>query len=140
MTDVNDNAPKLEDFQVIFNNFKDYFPTSAIGKVPAFDADVTDKLIYTILSGNNANLVTLNKTTGEIMLSPQLNTNVPRVASMDVSVTDGINEAKATMTLSVRLITDKMLFNSITVRLDEMTVEAFLSPLLDYFVDGQECS
>jgi cadherin EGF LAG seven-pass G-type receptor 1 len=55
---------------------------------------------------------------------------------MDISVTDGINEVKAAMTLSVRLITDKMLFNSITVRLDEMTVEAFLSPLLGYFLDG----
>lgn len=97
---------------------------------------MTDKLVYTILSGNNANLISLNNTTGEITLSPQLNTNVPRIATMDVSVTDGINEAKATMTLSVRLITEKMLFNSITVRLDEMTVEAFLSPLLGYFLDG----
>ncbi|XP_016844332.1 protocadherin-like wing polarity protein stan isoform X2 [Nasonia vitripennis] len=136
ITDVNDNAPKLEDFQIIFNNFKDFFPSNSIGRVPAFDADVTDKLIYTILSGNNANIISLNKTTGEITLSPQLNTNVPRVATMDISVTDGINEAKATMTLSVRLVTDKMLLNSITVRLDEMTVEAFLSPLLGYFLDG----
>ncbi|XP_023246804.1 protocadherin-like wing polarity protein stan [Copidosoma floridanum] len=136
VTDVNDNAPKLEDFQIIFNNFKEFFPTTSIGRIPAFDADVTDKLTYTILSGNNANLINLNRTTGEITLSPQLNTNVPRVATIDVSVTDGINEVKATMTLSVRLITDKMLFNSITVRLDEMTVEAFLSPLLGYFLDG----
>ncbi|KAL7299168.1 hypothetical protein TKK_0007766 [Trichogramma kaykai] len=136
VTDVNDNAPKLEDFQIIFNNYKDYFPTTAIGRIPAFDADVTDKLIYTILSGNNANLVHLNKSTGEITLSPQLNTNVPRIATMDVSVTDGINEVKATMTLMVRLVTNKMLFNSITVRLDEMTLDAFLSPLLGYFLDG----
>lgn len=136
VTDVNDNAPVLKDFQILFNNFKDFFPSGAIGKVPAVDADVTDKLTYSILSGNNANLITMNKTTGEICLSPQLNTNVPRVATMDVSVTDGVNEAKATMTLSVRLITDTMLFNSITVRLDDMTVEAFLSPLLGYFLDG----
>lgn len=136
VTDVNDNAPVLKDFQIIFNNFKDFFPTTPIGKIPAVDADVTDKLIYTILAGNNANLIDLNKTTGEIRLSPQLNTNVPRVATMEVSVTDGVNEAKATMTLSVRLITDEMLLNSITVRLDDMTVEAFLSPLLGYFLDG----
>lgn len=136
VTDVNDNAPVLKDFQIIFNNFKDFFPTSAIGKIPAVDADVTDKLVYSILAGNNANLITLNKTSGDISLSPQLNTNVPRVATMEVSVTDGVNEAKATMTLSIRLITDKMLYNSITVRLDDMTVEAFLSPLLNYFVDG----
>ncbi|KAF7994935.1 hypothetical protein HCN44_004407 [Aphidius gifuensis] len=136
VTDVNDNAPVLKDFQIIFNNFKNFFPTTAIGKIPAFDADVTDKLIYNILSGNNANIITLNKTNGDILLSPQLNTNVPRIATMEVSVSDGVNEAKATMTLSIRLITDKMLYNSITVRLDDMTVEAFLSPLLNYFIDG----
>ncbi|XP_043283002.1 protocadherin-like wing polarity protein stan isoform X2 [Venturia canescens] len=136
VTDVNDNAPVLKDFHIIFNNFKDFFPTTPIGRIPAFDADVTDKLVYNILAGNTANLINLNRTSGEISLSPQLNTNVPRVATMEVSVTDGVNEAKATMTLSIRLITDKMLFNSITVRLDDMTVEAFLSPLLGYFLDG----
>lgn len=136
VTDVNDNAPALKDFQIIFNNFKDFFPSTPIGRIPAFDADVTDKLAYTVLAGNNANLINLNSTTGEIQLSPQLNTNVPRVATMEVSVSDGVNEAKALMTLSVRLVTDKMLFNSITVRLDDMTVEAFLSPLLGYFLDG----
>ncbi|KAJ8914679.1 hypothetical protein NQ315_017377 [Exocentrus adspersus] len=136
VTDVNDNAPVLKDFQVIFNNFKDCFPTGPIGKIPAFDADVSDRLHYKILSGNNANLVALNETTGQLHLSPQLNTNVPKVASMEVSVTDGVNEVKAIMQLSVRLITDEMLFNSITVRLNQMTEEAFLSPLLGFFLDG----
>lgn len=55
---------------------------------------------------------------------------------MEVSVSDGINEAKAIMTLNVRLITEDMLFNSVTVRLNEMTEEAFLSPLLNFFLDG----
>lgn len=136
VTDVNDNAPVLKDFQVMFNNFKDCFPTGPIGKIPAFDADVSDKLHYKILSGNNANLIALNETSGQLQLSPQLNTNVPKVASMEVSVTDGVNEIKAIMQLSVRLITEEMLFNSITIRLDKMTKEAFLSPLLGFFLDG----
>ena len=50
--------------------------------------------------------------------------------------TDGVNEVKALMQLTVRLITEEMLFNSITVRLDEMTEEAFLSPLLTFFIEG----
>uniref|UniRef100_A0A182NV34 Protocadherin-like wing polarity protein stan n=1 Tax=Anopheles dirus TaxID=7168 RepID=A0A182NV34_9DIPT len=136
VTDVNDNAPVLRDFQVIFNNFRDCFPSGVIGRIPAFDADVTDKLTYRILSGNNANLLRLNISTGGLTLSPQLNTNVPKFATMEVSVTDGINEAKAIMQLIVRLITEDMLFNSVTVRLDEMTEEAFLSPLLSFFLDG----
>lgn len=136
VTDINDNAPLLKDFQVVFNNFRDCFPSGEVGRIPAFDADVTDKLNYRILSGNNANLVKLNSSTGSLTLSPQLNTNVPKYATMEVSVTDGINEAKAIMQLTVRLITEDMLFNSVTVRLDEMTEEAFLSPLLNYFLDG----
>ncbi|XP_026739662.1 protocadherin-like wing polarity protein stan [Trichoplusia ni] len=136
VTDVNDNAPMMKDFQIIFNNYKDCFPVGPFGRVPAYDADVTDKLQYRILSGNNANLVLLNETTGEMTLSPQLNTNVPKLATMEISVTDGVNEVKAMMQLSVRLITEEMLFNSITVRLNDMTAEQFLSPLLGFFIDG----
>lgn len=86
VTDVNDNAPILKDFTIMFNNYKNYFPVGPIGKVPAFDADVTDRLKYKIASGNNANLLILNETTGEIKLSPSLNTNVPIHAVMEVSV------------------------------------------------------
>ncbi|CAG9761162.1 unnamed protein product [Ceutorhynchus assimilis] len=136
VTDVNDNAPMLKDFHVIFNNFKDCFPTGPVGKVPAFDADVSDKLHYKILTGNNANLIALNDSTGQLVLSPQLNTNVPKIASMEVSVTDGVNEVKAVMQLTVRLITKDMLYNSITIRLNQMTKEAFLSPLLNFFIDA----
>lgn len=136
VTDANDNQPVLKDFQVVFNNFRDHFPTGIIGRVPAFDADVNDNLTYRILSGNNANLIRLNASSGQITLSPQLNTNVPKSASMEVSVSDGINEIKASMQLIVRLVSEDMLFNSVTIRLNEMTAEAFLSPLLNYFLDG----
>ncbi|XP_059482643.1 protocadherin-like wing polarity protein stan isoform X3 [Neocloeon triangulifer] len=136
VTDINDNAPQMKDFQVIFNNFRNCFPTGHIGKVPAFDADVTDKLSYRILSGNNANLIHLNESSGELTLSPQLNTNVPKIASMDISVSDGVNEVKANMQLTVRLISEEMLLNSITVRLNDMTEQTFLSPLLNYFIEG----
>ncbi|XP_026490100.2 protocadherin-like wing polarity protein stan isoform X1 [Vanessa tameamea] len=136
VTDINDNAPMMKDFQIIFNNYKDCFPVGPFGRVPAYDADVTDKLQYRILSGNNANLVLLNETTGSMTLSPQLNTNVPKLATMEISVTDGVNEVKAVMQLLVRLITEEMLFNSITVRLNDMTAEQFLSPLLGFFIDG----
>lgn len=151
---------------MIFNNFKDYFPIGPIGRIPAFDADVSDKLRYRIFIGNNASLIHLNESTGHLTLSPQLNTNVQKTAFIDVSVTgkknepsnyifcmsagnvikllckslscfaDGVNEVKATMQLMVRLVTDEMLFSSVTVRLNDMTKEAFLSPLLSYFIEG----
>ncbi len=42
--DVNDNIPVLSNFEVILNNYKDHFPVGPIGRVPAFDADVTDQV------------------------------------------------------------------------------------------------
>ncbi|XP_037087761.1 LOW QUALITY PROTEIN: protocadherin-like wing polarity protein stan, partial [Pollicipes pollicipes] len=135
--DVNDNAPTLSDFKIIFNNYKNFFPIGPIGQVPAVDLDATDQLIYTVRSGNNANLLLINSTTGDITLSPSLNTNVPITAAMEVSVTDGLNEVSAELELQVRLVTDDMLFNSVTLRLGEMTSQAFLSPqIFSLFKDG----
>ncbi len=45
VVDVNDNVPLLKDFRIIFNNFKNYFPTGPITRVPAFDADVNDQVL-----------------------------------------------------------------------------------------------
>lgn len=44
------------------------------------------QLTYRIISGNKAGLVDINKDSGEILLSPSLNTNVPILATMEVSV------------------------------------------------------
>ncbi|XP_043190636.1 protocadherin-like wing polarity protein stan isoform X2 [Amphibalanus amphitrite] len=135
--DVNDNAPTLSNFQVIFNNYLNHFPVGPIGRVPAVDLDATDQLTYTVLSGNNANLLLINSTTGDITLSPSLNTNVRTTATMEISVSDGRNEDSAFLELHVRLVTDKMLFNSVTLRLAEMTSQAFLSPrIFTLFKDG----
>ncbi|KAG2460008.1 CELR1 protein, partial [Polypterus senegalus] len=49
---------------------------------------------------------------------------------------DGIHEVTAWCTLRVTIITDDMLTNSITVRLENMSQEKFLSPLLSLFVEG----
>ncbi|ETE72553.1 Cadherin EGF LAG seven-pass G-type receptor 1, partial [Ophiophagus hannah] len=50
--------------------------------------------------------------------------------------TDGIHSVTAYCTLRVTIITDDMLTNSITVRLENMSQEKFLSPLLALFVEG----
>lgn len=136
MKDENDNAPILNDFSIIFNNFKNHFPKRPIGRVPAFDADVADQLHFRFVSGNKAQLLELNETTGEIRLSPSLNTNVPTRALFEVTVFDGINEATAQCQLVVNLVTEAMLFNSVTVRLNRITQRAFLSSLFDRFLQG----
>jgi cadherin EGF LAG seven-pass G-type receptor 1 len=117
VTDVNDNAPTLRDFTIVFNNFRGHFPIGAIGRVPAHDIDVADKLQYRFLSGNRAQLLFLNESSGELSLSPHLNTNVPTRATFELSVTDGQNEATGRLHLQVNLVTELMLANSVQLRL-----------------------
>ncbi|XP_063053636.1 cadherin EGF LAG seven-pass G-type receptor 1 [Engraulis encrasicolus] len=140
LVDVNDNAPVLQDFEIIFNNYvtnkSNSFPSGVIGRVPAHDPDVSDKLIYTFEEGNELSLLLLKQDTGELRLSRALDNNRPLEASMMVSVTDGIHSVSARCTLRVTIITDAMLTSSITVRLENMSQERFLSPLLSLFARG----
>lgn len=47
---MNDNKPVLKNFQIIFNNYRTYkhhtFPVGPIGKIPAYDPDVSSNLTY----------------------------------------------------------------------------------------------
>nr|DBA31283.1 TPA: hypothetical protein GDO54_007159 [Pyxicephalus adspersus] len=115
LLDKNDNDPVLQDFEIIFNNYvtnkSNSFPSGVIGKIPAYDPDVSDTLHYSFVQGNELNLLILNPSTGELNVT-------------------------AHCTLRVTIITDDMLTNSITVRLENMSQEKFLSPLLSVFVEG----
>ncbi|KAM4619207.1 cadherin EGF LAG seven-pass G-type receptor 1-like [Polymixia lowei] len=140
LLDVNDNHPVLRDFKIIFNNYvtnrSNSFPAGVIGKVPAQDPDVSDKLHYSFVEGNELSLLILNQDTGELKLSRDLDNNRPLEAAMKIKVTDGVHHVTALCTLHVTIITDDMLTNSITVRLENMSQERFLSPLLSLFLDG----
>ncbi|XP_051545772.1 cadherin EGF LAG seven-pass G-type receptor 1 [Myxocyprinus asiaticus] len=140
LVDVNDNDPVLQNFVIIFNNYitnkSSSFPTGVIGKVPARDPDVSDKLLYTFVEGNELSLLILNQDTGELKLSKDLDNNRPLEATMRLTVSDGLHQVSALCTLRVTIITDDMLTNSITVRLENMSQERFLSPLLSVFTEG----
>lgn len=88
------------------------------------------------MTGNRANLIILNETTGDITLSPYLNTNVPTKAQFEIAVTDGLNEASALMNLVVNLVTEKMLQNSITIRLSSISQSDFLYSVYNRFLDS----
>uniref|UniRef100_A0AAY4D3X6 Cadherin EGF LAG seven-pass G-type receptor 1 n=1 Tax=Denticeps clupeoides TaxID=299321 RepID=A0AAY4D3X6_9TELE len=140
LVDVNDNPPVLQDFEIIFNNYvtnkSNSFPSGVIGRVPAHDPDVSDKLRYGFAEGNELGLLVLDPDTGELKLSGALDNNRPLEATMKMSVSDGLHRVMALCTLRVTIITDDMLTNSITVRLENMSQERFLSPLLSLFMDG----
>ncbi|XP_061864337.1 cadherin EGF LAG seven-pass G-type receptor 3 isoform X3 [Colius striatus] len=140
LIDQNDNSPVLKNFQILFNNYvsnkSNTFPSGVIGKVPAYDPDVSDRLSYTFERGNELHLLFVNQSSGELRLSRKLDNNRPLVASMLVTVTDGIHSVTAQCVLRVIIITEDMLANSITVRLENMWQERFLSPLLAAFLEG----
>ena len=90
LVDRNDNHPVLQNFEIIFNNYltnkSNSFPAGIIGKVPAHDPDVSDKLRYKFESGNELSLLLLNEDTGELKLSKDLDNDRPLEAHMTVSV------------------------------------------------------
>ncbi|XP_018429359.1 PREDICTED: cadherin EGF LAG seven-pass G-type receptor 3-like [Nanorana parkeri] len=140
LIDQNDNTPVLKNFQILFNNYisnnSNTFPSGVIGKIPAYDPDVSDRLFYTFERGNELNLLIVNHSSGELRLSRKLDNNRPLMASMLVTVSDGIHSVTAQCVLRVLIITEDMLSNSITVRLENMSQERFLSPLLTSFLEG----
>lgn len=77
----------MKDFFIVFNNFRDYFPLHNLGRIPAYDPDINDTLSYSFIEGNAAELLILNKKTGEISLSSNLNTNRQIQAELKVCVT-----------------------------------------------------
>ena len=86
--DVNDNLPVMRDFVIVFNNFKHHFPSGPIGRVPASDPDVNDKLQYRFLSGNKASFLHLDSKTGLIRLDPGLDSgDFTTDAKLEVAVT-----------------------------------------------------
>ena len=86
-----------------------------------------------VVSNSNGGLLSLKMNVANFIIShgAWVNTNDPIS-----TVTDGLHKATASCTLRVTIITDDMLTNSITVRLENMSQELFLSPLLSLFVEG----
>lgn len=91
LVDINDNEPVLQNFEIIFNNYvtnkSNSFPSGIIGKVPAHDPDVSDKLRYKFESGNELSLLLLNEDTGDLRLSRDLDNDRALEALMTISVT-----------------------------------------------------
>lgn len=91
LVDKNDNAPVLRNFEIIFNNYvtnkSNSFPSGVIGKIPAYDPDVSDSLFYTFVEGNELNLLILDQNTGHLKLSQNLDNNRPLEANLKISVT-----------------------------------------------------
>ena len=100
------------------------------------DADPTSRLQFNFTYGNEDKLLELDPFTGAIRLAPPVKSNVNMEAKVGVKVSDGKNEARASLRLRLNYVTEKMLQNSVTLRVKNVTAEAFLDPFYEYLLEG----
>ena len=124
--DVNDNSPVLDDFLMLINVQEKDAHSGKHYQIPAYDPDVSDKLIYTILFGNDRKWVELNSTSGELYISPTL-VNTMKSLSIGIQVSDGINYNSANGSIAFTSITQEMLNNSVALSMTDIDITNFLN-------------
>jgi hypothetical protein len=133
LIDINDNRPVLENFFMSINVKQDVVPPEAKYRIPAYDPDVSDDLVFAITYGNERQWVRLNGTTGELSVSPTL-VNAMKPAEIGIQVFDGANYASAKGSIMVTSITTEMLSHSLRIDIDDMTVQEFLNIAYDRLI------
>ena len=112
LLDINDNPPMFESSIYNFSVVEDTDSTvdydRLIGMVVAMDADDSDgpfgMIYYSIISGNDLDLFTVNSSTGEIFASGALDREIRPVHRLTVQAEDGTSEPlNATTTVEVML-------------------------------------
>lgn len=135
LIDVNDNRPVLENFFMVINVKDDNFPNQPKFKIPAYDPDVSDRLLYQIESVTQGDWVSLNATTGELKISPTvLNTGKP--VEMVVRVSDGKFFSRADGRILVMSVTPQMLNSSLTLDIYDATIKEFFDSSYEQLVEG----
>ncbi|XP_078343214.1 cadherin EGF LAG seven-pass G-type receptor 1-like [Oculina patagonica] len=135
LIDVNDNKPVLQNFFMVINVKDDNFPKQPKFKIPAYDPDVSDSLLYQIESVTQGDWVFLNRTTGDLEISPTvLNTGKP--VKLVVQVSDGKFSARASGRILVTSVTPQMLNSSLTLDIYDATIKEFFDSSYEELVEG----
>ncbi|KAM6454465.1 cadherin EGF LAG seven-pass G-type receptor 2 isoform 4-T4 [Liasis olivaceus] len=115
VNDVNDNAPQFLRDNYQGSVYEDVPGFTSVLQVSATDRDsgMNGRVFYTFQGGDDGD--------GDFIIE---------------TTSDGIHSVAAQCMLQVTIITDEMLTNSITLRLENMSQERFLSPLLALFLEG----
>jgi len=123
VNDVNDHPPKFSDFYIFLNIIDGRF--NPIFQVPATDRDVTSKLRYSIISGNDHKFVKFNPSNGELRLKKSiLNNNAERVIKFEVKDSDFF--ARAYGRISVSEVSSEMISKSMFIVLYNTTRDSFI--------------
>jgi hypothetical protein len=125
-------------FKLVFNNYKSYFLTERMARVPIQDDSLGLELKYSLVDSVGKQLVNLNERTGEIALKPLLNSNNQINASFEIEITDRDNEnrVRTTCELIVSMVTDNMIRESVTLSLFNIDLDLFLSSMYESFFEA----
>ncbi|XP_014210543.1 fat-like cadherin-related tumor suppressor homolog [Copidosoma floridanum] len=119
--------PVISLSEININSYMDEYPGGPIGKVHASDKDHYDTLTYGLVPTSptrpNNELFKIDKRNGTLFAMPGLDVGEYRV---NVSVTDCKFTSYSIVKVSVELITDVMLENSVIVRFREVSAEDFI--------------
>lgn len=120
--------PIITPLDISINSFMDEYPGGVIGKVFAVDQDRYDTLTYSLsptigISYPTHELFKIDRTDGTLSALPRLDVGDYR---LNVSVTDGKYYAHTIVKISVEVVSEDMLDNSIVVRFREVSPEAFV--------------
>jgi hypothetical protein len=125
-------------FKIIFNNYKNYFLTEQNAQVPIIgDLDPASRLNFTLLDSVGRQMINLDSNSGRITFKPILNSNNQINVSFLIGVSDGLNEPPTVTRceLSVLMLTDSLIAESITLTLCNLDAQVFLDKLYDKFVN-----
>ncbi|XP_011501552.1 PREDICTED: fat-like cadherin-related tumor suppressor homolog [Ceratosolen solmsi marchali] len=119
--------PVITLLEININSYMDEFPGGIIGKVHASDKDQYDTLHYSLVPTSplrpNTDLFQIDKLDGTLVALPRLDIGEYRV---NVSVTDGKFNSFSIVKVTVDLVSDEMLENSVIVRFREVSPEDFV--------------
>jgi hypothetical protein len=92
--EIINNAPKIDNQVFIIK--ENEFTNNYIGKIQAYDLDAGQTLSYAITAGNESNILTLNKKSGELSASTKdLFASGNNTIALTIEVTDNGNEIKS---------------------------------------------
>jgi protocadherin Fat 1/2/3 len=119
--------PVITLLEININSYMDEYPGGIIGKVHASDKDQYDTLHYGLVPTSpmrpNTDLFQIDKLDGTLVALPRLDIGEYRV---NVSVTDGKFNSFSIVKVTVELVSEDMLENSVIVRFREVSPEDFV--------------
>ena len=122
------NIPDIvSPMQIAINSFENTFPGGWVGRVKASDRDPYDVLAYNIQEGD---VFLINHDDGTIISPADLDEGV---YPLNVSVSDGHFTVFADVLVSVQILTQDMLNNSVTITFSDVAPKDFL-PFRGIFV------